>query len=69
MLLSSLDCLSTMRNRRYRVILISPNASNLSSTLKSQADEVLDWRIDVLKLPPLASKGKGKELANVRGER
>ncbi|GBE82453.1 hypothetical protein SCP_0408370 [Sparassis crispa] len=37
---------SVLRLRRYRVVLVAPNATHAS--LKSQASEVLDWDCDIL---------------------
>ncbi|KAJ3053606.1 hypothetical protein HK097_003873 [Rhizophlyctis rosea] len=41
--------LSTLRNRRYNIILIVPN-KGASVILKSQANAILEWRYDVLNL-------------------
>ncbi|KAJ3292004.1 hypothetical protein HK104_005632 [Borealophlyctis nickersoniae] len=41
--------LSTLRNRRYNVILIVPN-KGASMVLKSQANSILEWRYDVLNM-------------------
>lgn len=52
-----IDVLSTLRNRRYKVILVTM-MSNISVSLTAQADEVLDWRRDVLRLqvpPPMVA--------------
>ncbi|KAJ3042214.1 hypothetical protein HDV00_007924 [Rhizophlyctis rosea] len=39
--------LSTLRNRRYNIILIVPN-KGASVILKSQANAILEWRYDVI---------------------
>ncbi|BGP42543.1 hypothetical protein JCM10449v2_006555 [Rhodotorula kratochvilovae] len=54
MLCFALNACSTLRNHRTRVILITQPHAN--AALRHAADEVLDWRTDVLKLAPLPVK-------------
>jgi hypothetical protein len=46
---------SVLRNRRYKVIVIAPS-SGISTSLSQSADEVLEWRQRVLKLPAPEAK-------------
>lgn len=56
------DALSTLRNRRYRIVLVSPE--NATASLRAEADVVVDWREGVLGVEKSIEKyvkGKGKK--------
>ncbi|GAA5891487.1 hypothetical protein JCM6882_004488 [Rhodosporidiobolus microsporus] len=56
---------STLRNHRCRIVLVTTSSATMS--LRQAADEVLDWRMDILKLspglPPPAKKKKRHDFA------
>ena len=43
---------STLRNRRYKVVIICPE-TRVHESLSSSCDEIIYWRTGVLQLPPL----------------
>lgn len=59
------DALGTLRNRRYKVIVIAPESA--SESLRAQADQVLDWRCGVLEMPALSREEKAGKKGMKRG--